>query len=341
MEILSVEEKGKTAWNEFVKANYPPIGAFMQTWEWGQFQKMIGRTIDRYIVVEKGRTIAAFTLVCHRLPLGLSYGYLPRGPVIDVEKKRDASKIFRAIKDWAAEKFPRLIFLRLEPPMEAYAADVDFHLPSYYIQPRHNTAVELDAPMEAIRARLHPSTRSNLERAEKRGVTVEMKERVSDVDYEEFAKMMAETKARNGGKNIYPNSEYLHALFDSLPPVGDRGDTAMMSLGIFYGYHNGVPAAAHFVLYFGTTATYIYGASYTEHLASKVTTYLHWAGIQESKKRGMHYYDIGAIDKHRWPSLTTFKRQFGGREFDYIGNVNIPLRPFLYKVYDFLRKLRS
>lgn len=341
MKIINVEYRGKDIWNQFVMSHYPPIGAFMQTWEWGEFQKMIGRKIERFFIKDKEKTVAAFTLVLYTLPFGFSYGYLPRGPVIDETRKKDIDKIFHTIKNWAVGRFPKLIFLRLEPPISSYTTDPDFHLPSYYIQPRYNTAVELDVSVEKIKARFHPSTRSNIERAEKRGVTVEIKDLVNDADYKEFEKMMEETKKRNNGKNIFPNSEYLHALFNSLPSIRKNGDQSKLSLGIFYGYHNGVPAAAHFVLFFGTTATYIYGASYTEHLYSKVTTYLHFVAMKESKERGMLYYDIGAIDKHRWPSLTTFKKQFSGREFDYIGNINIPLHPTLYRVYDILRKLRS
>ena len=112
-------------------------------------------------------------------------------------------------------------------------------------------------------------------------------------------------------------------------------------MGAFYGYQNGEPAGTHFVLFFGKTATYLYGASFSKHLNSKVTTYLHWVAIQEAKRRGMNYYDLGGIDAKRWPKLTEFKRQFRGTEFAYIGNVDIPIRPSLYRAYDLMRKQKT
>jgi len=62
--------------------------------------------------------------------------------------------------------------------------------------------------------------------------------------------------------------------------------------------------------------------------------------MRESKRRGMKYYDLGAVDGERWPTLTKFKRQFQGKEFFYMGNIDIPIHPLAYKAYTVIRKLR-
>ena len=336
----------KVAWNMFVKQNYPLVGAFLQTWEWGEFQQSIGRKIERYFLYKGNEPVAAFTLVHYLLPLGFSYGYVPRGPVIAV-KHAQASKllnIFEAIKKWTEQKFPNLIFLRLEPPVSQISLEESasgFHIPNYYIQPRHNTGIHLEPSEKDIMASFHFSTRHNIRVAEKRGVTVEMKSSMAETDYDQFFNMVKDIIKRNGGKNPYPNRAYFHSLFKTIPMAAEVHDLDNLSIGIFYGYQHDHPAAIHFVLFFGDTATYLFGASHTDCLPSKVETYLHWATMKEAKRRGMKFYDLGGIDENYWPTLTKFKRQFHGKEFHYVGNIDIPIRPTLYRAYNILRKLNK
>ncbi len=343
MEISDGSSQGEVVWNKFVREHYPPVGSFMLAWEWGVFQRSLGRGVEYFFIKEKKEPIAAFTFVRHQLPLGFSYGYTPRGPVVAARERSQTLSIFRKIQEWSREVHPDLIFIRLEPPVDALGFDAKkegFDIPGYYVQPRYNHTVPLEGSDEDMIKRFHPSTRSNLARAERRGVSVMLDALRGPADYEEFFRMAAETEARNKAKNVFPSRVYFDALTKSILPLGEVSDPNKLSLGIFSGFHGGKPAATHFVLFFGDTATYLYGAAYTEHLNSKVTTYLHWSAMKEARRRGFKYYDIGGVDENRWPSLTTFKRQFGGVEFSYIGNVDIPLRPRLHGAYNLLRKIR-
>ena len=344
MEIIDANPIGRQTWNLFIQKNYPPIGAFMQSWEWGEFQLKMGRKIGRYFVVEDGINIAAFTLVQYRLRFGLTYGYLPRGPVVATDKRYQSTQILDLIKIWAVGGFPKFIFLRLEPPFTKVDRDLErrgFYLPKYYVQPRYNLAVRLDKSEEEILKNFHPSTRSNLNRAEKRGVTVQIKSSVSAADYAEFESMMKQTMIRTNGRNAYPGRLYFQSLFKSIPSVTEPYEPTKLSMGIFYGYQNGKPASVYFVVYFAGTATYLYGASYSDALNSKVATYLHWAAMKEARRLGLKYYDLGGIDEARWPSLTNFKKQFRGEKFSYIGNIDIPLRRGLHWAYDFWREKKA
>jgi len=345
-EIHIVAALSKAGWNMFVKQNYPLVGAFMQTWEWGEFQQSIGRKIERHFLYDSSKPIAAFTLVYYLLPLGLSYGYMPRGPVMAANHRQGSElfNIFKAIKNWAKQKFPDLIFLRLEPPISQILlkeGNDNFCIPDYYIQPRHNTGVCLEPSEEDILASFHSSTRRNIRVAKKRGVTVEMKSKMTEADYDWFFNMVKDIIKRNGGKDPYPNRAYFHSLFKNIPMAAEVHDPDNLSIGTFYGYQYDRPAAIHFVLFFGETATYLFGASYTDCLPSKVETYLHWATMKEAKRRGVKLYDLGGIDENCWPTLTKFKRQFHGKEFNYIGNIDIPIRPAMYRAYNILRRLNK
>jgi len=345
-EIHIATALSKAAWNIFVKTNYPLVGAFMQAWEWGEFQKSIGRKVERYFLYNGDEPIASFALVHYSLPFGLSYGYMPRGPVIakNCAQASELLNIFKATKKWAKQKFPDLLFLRLEPPISQISIKENgdgFYIPNYYIQPRHNTGVFLEPSEEDIMANFHSSTRRNIRVAEKRGVTTEMKSHLEEADYNCFFDMVKDIIKRNGGKNPYPNCAYFHSLFKTIPMAAKIQDPDNLSIGAFYGYQYGKPAAIHFVLFFGDTATYLFGASHTDCLPSKVETYLHWATMKEAKQRGMKLYDLGGIDENCWPTLTKFKRQFHGKEFHYVGNIDIPMRPIMYRAYNILRRLNK
>lgn len=315
----------------------------MQSWEWGLFQERLGRKVERYLVLDGESPVAAFTLIHHSLPFGLRYGYAARGPVVAAADGNKTREILDAIKAWARADAPYFIFLRLEPPIGNFPAELDprdFTVPSYYVQPRYNLAVPLAGTEEEILLSFHSSTRSNVARAERRGVTAESRDGITPAEYRQFREMAADTIRRNSGVNAYPDDPYFAALLGVLAEQ-NGGGPAGLSIRAFYGYHEGEPAATQFVLFFGSTATYLYGASYTKHLSSKAVTYLHVAAMLEAKRRGMEYYDLGGIDAARWPKLTDFKRQFKGHEFEYAGNIDIPLRPFAYRAYNFLRRLKK
>lgn len=341
MQIKTVTEKDKIFWNKFVRENYPPVGSFMMSWEWGEFKENYGRPVKRYFVMDSGRMISALTIVEYSLPFGFFHGYAPRGPVVVKDlNSEQILKVLEFIRQWVYREFPHLFFLRLEPPMESLDIDFKEHkliIPRYYIQPRHNHAIFIDKTKEELLASFHSTTRSNLNRAERRGVKVEVKDHTSLDCYSDFINLAKDTISRNSGKNVYPQRKYYESMFMSIPAYLGKHEPERLQLVTFYGYQDDKLAAIHLVLFFGDTATYLYGASSTECLRSKVTTYLHWQAMLEAKKHGIKYYDLGGVDEKLWPSLTNFKRQFRGEEFSYLGNIDIPINYKLYRLYNLAR----
>ncbi len=345
MKISPYKDQDGKRWNDFIKANFPTIGAFLQTYEWGEFQKKLGREVERYFVTNGGGPVAAFTTVRHPLPFGRSYLYTPRGPVFapTALKGKQASAVLNAIALWAKKNANHNIFFRLEPPTTSWPEDLlshNFSFPAYYVQPRHNLAINLLPPTAEILGSFHSSTRSNMARAKRRGVSVRVLETPDLKILEEFFKMSHDTADRNGGKNIYPGRAYFETFFKDIPVLVGKRVPDRLYQKIYLGLENGEPAAIHTVLFFGDTATYIYGAGYRASLASKVTSYLHWYAMEDAKALGCTYYDLGGIDEKKWPSLTSFKRQFRGEEFSYVGNIDILLQPVVYRLYNFIRSLR-
>lgn len=347
LKIKSAEDKDKKEWNNFVIKNYPPVGAFMVSWEWAEFQKNLGRKTERHLITANDNLVGVFTLVYCNLPLGQSYGYAPRGPAIDLSffnTEEKINELLKKIGGWVKKNIPQLIFLRLEPPLLQKITNYDYDsaikFPNYYIQPRYNLAVNLEKNEEKILGEFHPSNRANVRKAEKKNVSVEVKENLTQAEWDEFFKIAKETSNRNNGKNIFPGRTYFETMQKTAPFVKNTPKNEL-SLCFFYGKYEDKTAAINLVLFFGDTATYLFGASATASLPSKITTYLHWCGMKESKKIGYKYYDLGGIDKKLWGSLTIFKRRFKGEEFEYIGNADIIIKPVFYKIYNIIRKIKK
>ena len=60
---------------------------------------------------------------------------------------------------------------------------------------------------------------------------------------------------------------------------------------------------------------------------------LQWQLIKIAKEQGYKYYDFYGIDEVKWPGVTRFK-------VTYAGTQDIILNPFIYNLYNILRRLR-
>ena len=343
MILIPAEAEDKEKWNSFVATEYPPIGAFMLSWEWGDFQKTLNRNVERYKIKEGSKTIALFTLIHEKLPFDFYYGYTPRGPVFDKNINTEKSlEIMSFIAKKLKEKHSKFLFIRFEPPINE--KDLPQHN-SYLvftrnnIQPRKNHAVPLKGSLPNIKANLHGSTRSNIKRAVNRGVKVIVKNSFSEDDYRTLFAMIEDTKRRNSGVNTYPREHYFRTFINTIPQLTEKKSEGL-SLRLYWGYQNEEPAGVHMVVYFGTTATYLFGTTFTKNLNSKIATYLHWQALSEANEKGMLYYDLGGIDEKIWPTITDFKRQFRGKEWEYVGIIDAPLRPFFYYIFIILRAIK-
>src|SRR3989338_6992538 len=81
------------AWDDAVCA---ARGSFFQSWQWGEFQKALGREVKRIEGVGQ--------FVRMPLPFGKYYWYCPRGPLLPLSKGEIERELFRGL------------FLRIEPP---------------------------------------------------------------------------------------------------------------------------------------------------------------------------------------------------------------------------------
>lgn len=295
--------------------------SFLQSPEWEQFQKSIGRKTWR---------AAGNLVIRHDLPLGFNYLYCSHPVSVGSEFLSETEKAAREEKS---------IFLKIDPTEKFQIPNSKFQiLNTHSLQPRKTVILDLQKSEEEILRGMHEKTRYNIRLAEKRGVNVFIYTNGSPKDLPDvFLKLLEETARRD--------KFYLHerGYYEKL--LAKESGNFKNEL-FFAEYQRKIVAAALVNFYRGPTsieaaATYLHGASSREHREVMAPHLLHWGITQEAKKRGFSKYDFWGIDDERWPGLTRFKKGFGGQVVEYPQSLDVIYRPMWYKIYNFARKLRS
>ena len=133
MDIFEAYADERQSWNEFVAVNFQPVGAFLQSWEWGEFKKRLGTEITRFVVKDGEQWLSVAAFENHKAPLAVDYQYSPRGPVFDrniIGAGEIISAITRHYERRLKNVFPGSAFARLEPPLEE-EQEVFFKKPFY------------------------------------------------------------------------------------------------------------------------------------------------------------------------------------------------------------------
>ena len=339
---LSVAERPK--WNAFIAEEFPPVGAFLETWEWGDFKKLLYGKVTRYAIVEGDEWLGCFHMETHALPLGFKYGYAPRGPVLKKELWEDDSKvnnIFSCIATYLKQNLAHLIFVRFEPSHKKSFACYEqkpFSKSKNYLQPRFNRLILL-APAEEMLETFAGDVRHDIRAAERNAVIVTDVEKLTEAEEQAFEKMKIDTRNRSH-RNIFPSDVYFSHLLESFK-TASNDETYRPFLRFFIASKQGVPVAIYLSVLFADTLTYLYGASYSGSFSKRSPAYLHWKAMLYAESRSLRYYDLGGVDETAWKGLTYFKKQFGGETLEYIGTVNAVLRPISYVFYLFFKKIST
>ena len=310
-----------TQWNQFVVERN---GSFLQSWQWGEFQRALGRKIWR---IERGQVKGL--LIKHNLPLRRNYLYCPRGPLGEFPGEQNNFQMFlEEVKKTAKQE--RSIFLKIEPlrSFSGLSADFGFVKSPKKIQPAKTLILDLVQSEEELLSQMHQKTRYNIRLAQRKGVVVEIPnpEQILS-NFQTFYQLLKETAQRD--KFYLHPREYYQKILEVL------GREEMVRL--YLAEYQGKVISGILVVFFGQTATYLHGASDYNFRQLMAPYLLQWRAIYQAKELGFRYYDLYGIDEQRWPGLTRFKKGFGGREVVYPGASDLIFRPIWYKVYNLAR----
>jgi len=309
----------KKTWNNQVQKLAPPFGAFLQSWEWGEFQKALGRKVERiYTETQDGELLAQ--AVRMDLPLGQYYWQLSKGPIGTMSQDK-ALEVLRQHLEGA-------VFLRLEPPAEYRLMRVDDN------QPSTTLVVDLKQSEDELMAQMKSKTRYNIRLSNRKGV--EFRQVDNDL-VDDFFRLMEQTTHRDNFRS-HPEV-YYRTMLDVLQQGEVRAFLAMA-------FYEDRPIAGNVVVDFGSVRTYLHGATSNLHRNVMAQYGLHWHLIKDAKLSGLKTFDFWGIapeeadESHSWKGITRYKKGFGGQVLESPGTYELPLKHLWYSTYRFVREAR-
>jgi peptidoglycan pentaglycine glycine transferase (the first glycine) len=314
------------AWDRFIEDH--PQAHILQTSPWGALKSAFGWKPHFVQQNELGALI-----LFRRLPLGLSVGYIPRGPVGE-----GALAVFWPEVDALCRR-ERAIFLRVEPDIWEPVSTEFFqtHLPGFVqseqtVQPPRTIIIDLRGDEEQILMAMKSKTRYNIRLAQRKDVVVRESE-----DIRAFYRMMLTTGERDafGVHSL----DYYQRAYDCFAPHG--------ACVLLVAEYQGQPLAALMAFAHGDTAWYFYGASTNEERNRMPTYLLQWEAMRWAKNKGCQAYDLWGVPDYAERELEDdfldrsdglwgvyrFKRGFGGDLKRTIGAWDRIYQPLLYKAY--------
>lgn len=317
-------------WNTVLEKH--PTAHLLQSGEWGELKSAFGWDPVRIFSGGTGAQI-----LFRRLPLGLTFAYIPKGPVtVDGSAKAD-------IRFWkevdALCRSRKAIFLKVEPNQWISASDPETAAPPpgfvfspQHVQPRSTLLISLSGSEGEVFERMKPKTRYNIRLAGRKEVVVH-----SSDDIENFYRVMSVTGQR---EEFHVHSqEYYRRAYELFYPRG----MCELLVAVF----QGCTLATLMVFAHGKQAYYFYGASSDEERNRKATYPLQWEAIRWAHAQGCEEYDMWGIPDEAtdveedeaearedglW-GVYRFKRGFGGSVKRAIPTLDRVYMPLLYKLY--------
>ncbi len=313
----------EAAWDAFL--NRHAEAHVLQSSMWGRLKAGFGWSVERVQVGDAGAQV-----LFRRLPLGLSIGYLPKGPV-----GKDWGGLWQALDEICQRR--RAVFLKVEP--DAWEGEFDpagaqnngFQI-AQPIQPRRTIVIDLHGSEEDWLARMKQKTRYNIRLAAKKDVTV----RPSN-DLAGFSRLMQTTGARDGF-GVHSEAYYREA-YQLFYPSG--------ACELLTAEFEGQSLAMLMVFMQGSRAWYFYGAS-SDCERNRMPAYLlQWEAMRLAAARGCVEYDLWGVPDADADALEEgfsqredglwgvyrFKRGFGGELKRSAGAWEKVYNPALYRLY--------
>jgi lipid II:glycine glycyltransferase (peptidoglycan interpeptide bridge formation enzyme) len=293
-----------------------PGSGFMQSSSWARFKRVEGYGHWLIGLFDNDELIGGTSLFQYVGLEGSGMVVCPEGPVLPWSNHVLARQGLKLI----IEESRRLtagtgeIGLRIEPHLPPPApsllrkwvrAPVD-------LTPVDTIIVDVTRTDSEILGAMQPKARYNLGLSMKHGVRVIRSTDPKDIQL--FYPLLLETSSRSGFFSE-PYGFFINYADTLLPSKASV---------LYLAEWQGEILASILVFFFGSRATYLYGASTRDNRHVMPTYALHWAAIQETRDRGCLEYDLYGYDPfghpdHLYAGISQFKRQWGGKPREYIG----------------------
>ena len=290
---------------------------------------------------EDGAIKGTLSVLIRKMPgFGRAMMYASRGPVCDVHDYATMDELFAEAKK-LAKQF-KVYVIKIDPDVPSSDTEfADYMKRSGFeikaggekfeaIQPRYVFRLYLNGRGEdELLASFHQKTRYNIRLAARKGVKVEIcgKEMIP-----EFSRLMLETGVRDGFVTRSP--EYFTNMLDNL------GEHCRLYMAFIEQPDGGRKAiAGTLAIWYGDKVWYLYGASSNEDRNYMPNYLLQWEMIRWAVEKNCRVYDFRGVpgdvgEDHPLYGLVKFKRGFNGEYTEFVGEMDLVLSRFYYKLIE-------
>lgn len=333
--IIKQEDKEVKQMERFV-SNHPK-GHFLQLPRWAEVKEFWQW---RGILVYKEETIVGTMSVLIRpLPVGLSFFYVPRGPVCDREDPVIMSALFRAAEGLAREQRAILLLMDPDERLDNQPFREIMDAAGFWercsdgfgnIQAQNVFRLPLAGRTEEeVLAGFCAKTRYNIRAGARKGVQLRKfygSGEIPEEVLEDFTALNRETGKRD---HFTPrDKEYFRRILRSFGA----------DVVLFMAYYEQIPIAGTIGMYAAGKAWYLYGASSEKHRKVMPNYMLQWEMIRHAIRKQCAFYDLRGVpgnprEDDPLYGLYMFKKKFGGELNRFTGLFVFPYRPPLAKLF--------
>jgi len=333
------EIKEKNIWEDFLLGCEEKT--FLQSWNWGEFNKMMGRKIWRLGIFKDDESVSVALIIKNVAKRG-TYLNIPHGPAAKKgfgEKKEILSILLDELKKIGKKE--KADFIRIGPIWERNEDNEKaFKDNGFKKAPMHENTeaswkLDITPSEEDLLKNMRKTTRYLIRQAQKdRDIEIFQRWDISDVEI--FNQIHQEVVRVQ--KFIPFSLEYFKKEF-SVFQADDK-------IRIFFAKYRGEIAAVSYVIFWSNIGFYHHAALLPGYHKLPLSYLLQWEAIKEAKKRGCVLYDFwGFVDpekqpKHPWAGPTLFKMGFGGKSYEYVKTQDYSLSSKYWLTYIF-EKLRK
>ena len=317
---------------------------FLNSWNWGEFQKREGERIWRFGIYDNEQLISVALVIKVKARRG-TFLFVPHGPNINNQDTRNNNQILETLTNKLKEiaKQEKAHFIRIAPIWEKSKQNSDFFeqlgfVPApIHIHPEATWELDIKPSEQDLLMNMRKTTRYLIRQAQK-NADIEIIKTQNIEDLKKFNEIYCSTATRH--KFVPFSLKYTQNQFSSFLP----DDQILVFLGK---YKNEVVSSA-VIVFWQNIGFYHHGASLSKYNKIPVSYLLQWEAIKEAKRRGCERYNFWGIapddnKNHPWAGLSLFKKGFGGYRKDYVQTQDLPLSmvySLITRPFEKIRKIK-
>ncbi|NMB54031.1 MAG: peptidoglycan bridge formation glycyltransferase FemA/FemB family protein [Leptolinea sp.] len=272
-------------WDEFVLQT--PGSHYAQTSKWARVQSIRGFECTRIMLHSASGIIGGAQILCRRLPIIGSFGYITRGPVCDYSNLDLVEKVIHEITRICRQK--RIIYLALTMPVDGkFATQIlqkyGFQITDNSYEEIASVSIDLTLDVDVILSNMKLKKRQTIRQLGRKNALKIINGTSQDIS--DFYRLYTMSSQRIG---FYPHSEvFFQTLWDCFGRTGNL-------LFLISKLENEPVSACMAIAFRETVYGYVIGWS-GKHKQLFPNDALHWNMILQAKSSGFHIFDFGGIE---------------------------------------------